>query len=70
MVEIKERKRIPIYKKLCLSIEEAAEYSGIGEARLREMVKDPTCDFVLRKGTQTLVKRMKFESFINETEVI
>lgn len=62
--------KIPAYRKLCLSIGEAAEYSGIGEARLRELIKEPRCNFVLRKGTQTLIKRGKFEKFIDEAEVI
>lgn len=67
---MKEREKVPIHKKLCITIEEAAEYSNIGESKIRELIKEPSCDFVLRKGAYTLIKRAKFERFIEGLEAI
>lgn len=61
---------IPIWQKLLLTVEEAAEYSHIGTNRIRELLNEPDCDFVLRKGAYSLIKRVKFERYILEKEVI
>lgn len=67
---MKERERVPIAQKMNLTVEEAAEYSNIGESKIRELLNEPNCDFRLMKGTHVLVKRKKFEKFIMEAEVI
>lgn len=56
--------RIPVSEKLCLTVEEAAAYSGIGTAKIREMAKAPHCGFVLYNGSRMLIKRKPFESYI------
>ena len=38
---------VPICEKAALTIEEAAEYSNIGQNRLSELLKQPRCTFVL-----------------------
>ena len=53
------REKIPVWKKVNLSIEEAAAYSNIGEAKIRELAKLPDCNFVLMKGTVTLIKSLQ-----------
>ena len=58
--------RLPISQKLNLTIEEAAEYSNIGQNRIAEMLKDPRCSFVLYVGRKKLVKRAEFERYISE----
>lgn len=61
MVEFK----IPYNQRLCISIEEAAEYSMIGEQRLRKIIDDtPTLDWILRVGSRTRVKRPQFEKWV------
>ena len=55
---------LPIDRKMLLSIREAAEYSNIGINKIDEMLKQPTCPFVLYVGTKKLVKRKAFEEFI------
>lgn len=54
---------IPIWQKLNLTIEEAAEYSNIGRDKITELVKNPECPFALRKGRVTLIKRKEFEKY-------
>ena len=55
---------LPIDRKMLLSIREAAEYSNIGINKIDEMLKQPSCPFVLYVGTKKLVKRKAFEEFI------
>ena len=56
---------IPIEKKITLTVEEAAAYSGIGRDKLYEMLNNPTCPFVLYVGKRKrLIKRAEFERFI------
>jgi excisionase family DNA binding protein len=61
---------VPIWHKINLTIEEAAAYSNIGEKKIRELLENPTCEFVLRKGTHKLVKRKQFEDFLTNQVVI
>ena len=57
---------VPIYEKVALTIEEAAEYSNIGQNRISNLLKEPRCPFVLYVGAKKLVKRKEFERFISE----
>lgn len=58
-------REIPIYEKLNISIEEAAAYSGIGQHKIRALMEDPECDFVLKVGSKkNVIKRKKFEAFL------
>ena len=60
---------IPIQNKLLLSIREAAEYSNIGINKIDSLLRTPNCPFVLYVGSKKLVKRQKFEEFI-QTQLI
>ena len=62
----KDKLEIPIWEKINLTIEEAAALFQIGEKAIRERTDEPNCDFVLYKGTHRLIKRKKFEEYINE----
>ena len=53
--------KIPLWEKANLTIEEAAEYSNIGQNRISELLKMPRCPFVLYVGKKKLVKRKEFE---------
>lgn len=55
---------VPISEKCTLTIEEAAEYSNIGQNKISELLKMPRCKFVLYVGKKKLVKRKEFEDFI------
>ena len=63
----KEQERVPIYRKVTLTIKEAAEYSNIGINRLEMLLKTPRCPFVLYVGNKKLVKRKEFEQFLSES---
>ena len=57
---------IPPEHRFCLTIEEAAAYSLIGENRLRNLLSNnPDADFILRVGNVTRIKRKQFEDFLS-----
>ncbi len=63
---MEEKQNIVWKEKFMLSINEAAEYFNIGTNKLREMVKEPECDFVLYVGKRTLIKRERLENYLNQ----
>lgn len=64
----KEKIIIPVWEKIAITVEEAAAYSSIGINKIREMLRNPNCPFVLYIGNKKLVKRKEFENYI-ETNV-
>lgn len=62
---------VPLWEKYALTVEEAAELFGIGENRLRSIIKEQgDADFLLAVGRKTLFKRQLFEAFLNRTPVL
>lgn len=59
-------KEVPIWEKSNLTIEEAAAYTGIGRNKLRELSEDKQCQFVLWVGNKRLIKRRKFDEYIEK----
>ncbi len=59
-----------MWEKAVLSLREAAEYSGIGINRLRELASSEDCKFILRVGNRRLFKRKLFEEFLNQSQAI
>ena len=57
---------VPIHQKMNLTIQEAAEYSNIGINKLRTITDKENCPFVLWVGSKRLVKRKKFEEYVND----
>lgn len=61
------KSKIPIHERYCLSVDEAAEYSMLGENRLRKIIdEDKTLDWVLYIGSWIRVKRPQFEKWLSE----
>ena len=54
---------VPIWEKSNLTLEEAAEYSGIGVNKLRKLSNEPDCKFVLWNGNKRLIKRVELDKF-------
>lgn len=58
---------IPIWKKYTLSVQEAAEYFGFSDKKIRKIVDEHENDnFILWNGTRPRIKRQLFEKFIDE----
>lgn len=60
-------KEVPIWEKSNLTLEEAAAYSGIGINKLRYLTDKDDCDFVLWIGSKRLIKRKKFDEYIEKS---
>lgn len=56
--------RVPIEQRVLLTLEEAANYSGIGINKLRELTNREDCDFVLWNGSKRLLKRAKLLAYL------
>lgn len=58
---------IPIWKKYTLSVQEAAEYFGFSDKKIRKIVDEHENDnFILWNGTRPRIKRLLFEKFVDE----
>lgn len=64
------RETVPISEKLNLTIEEAAQYSNIGQHKIRELLRENDCDFSLNVGTKVLIKRERFVKYLMIRSVI
>jgi len=54
-----------------MTIQEAAQYFRIGENKLRKIVNENRdADFVLWNGTRPQIKRIKFERFVDQLNLI
>ena len=62
--EARKKAQVPIWQKSNLTIEEAAEYSGIGRNKLRQLSNDDNCSFVLWVGSKRLIKRRELDEFL------
>lgn len=62
---------IPVWKRYALTITEAAEYYHIGENKLRMIADEhPEADFVILNGNRILIKRQKFEEYLDRATVV
>lgn len=61
-----EKKEVPIWHKVTLTMEEASAYSNIGVCTIRKLVNNPRCTFVLTNGNRKLIKRKEFEEFLSK----
>ena len=63
-------RNVPIWEKVNLTIEEAAEYSNIGICKINEMARNPRCPFVLYVGRKKLIKRKEFEKYLSACSAV
>ena len=59
------RPDIPFWEKSSLTIDEASVYSGVGRDKLREMTDREDCPFVLWIGSKRLIRRAKFDAYLD-----
>lgn len=57
---------LSLNNKYNLTVSEAALYFNIGENKLRSMIAELTCNFVLHIGKKSLIKRKKLEKYLDE----
>lgn len=63
--------QVQIQNKFCLTIDEAVIYFNIGEKKLRKLVSDNLdSGFIIQNGVKFLIKRKRFEGFLNDLTAI
>lgn len=60
----RKRPEVPIQDKVLLTLEEAAEYTGLGMQKLRNISNFESCKFVLWNGTKRMFKRRELEAYL------
>lgn len=66
-----QQNAIPVWKRYALTITEAAEYYHIGENKLRMIADEhPEADFIIMNGNRILIKRQKFEEYLDHATVV
>lgn len=62
---------VPVWRRYTLTIEEAAGYYHIGETKLRMLVDEhPNEDFFVMNGNRVLIKREKFERYLDRATAV
>lgn len=61
----RNKKSVPLNQKFLLTLEEAAQYTGLGQQKLRDISSDEDCKFVLWNGSKRMLKRTKLEEYLN-----
>lgn len=62
---------IPAWCRYTLTIEEAAGYYHIGENKLRMLIDEhPNDDFYVMNGNRALIKREKFERYLDQATAL
>lgn len=70
-VDEKRYSDIPVWRRYTLTIEEAAGYYHIGEGKLRMLIDThPNEDFYMMNGNRVLIKREKFERYLDHATAI
>lgn len=64
------KKEVPIAEKYMLTVDEAAAYFNIGEARIREIADNNSLDLIVMVGAKRLIKRKKMEEYIDNLSVL
>ena len=74
-MEVREinRKNVPIWEKYMLTVDEAVQYFGIGEKKIRTLIAENIntdyC-FTVQIGNKSLINRQKFENYLNHTTLL
>ena len=66
VVKKSRRPDIPFWEKSSLTIDEASVYSGVGRDKLREMTDREDCPFVLWIGSKRLIRRKRFDDYLDK----
>ena len=62
---------VQVKDKFCLTIDEASEYFNIGEKKMRKLVaENMDSGFVIQNVVMVLIKRKRFEAFLDDLSAI
>lgn len=61
MTRTEKENLVPVWERITISLEEA---SGIGVRKLRDMTDKPECNYVIWVGNRRMIKRKKFDEYL------
>lgn len=64
---------VPIWNKYMLTVEEAAQYFGIGEKKIRNLIaenQETELCFTIQIGNKSLINRSKFGEFLDQVSAL
>lgn len=61
---------VPIYQKVTITIDEAANLTNIGKTKIYGLTKERDCDFTLQVGKKMLIKREPFIRYLMKKSVL
>lgn len=64
-ITLNRTKETPIWEKKCLTIEEAAAYSGVGRTKIRELTDQTKCPFVIWMDGKRFIIREYLDKYLN-----
>ena len=64
-LRMKRENEMPIWEKKCLTIEEAAAYSGVGRTKIRELTDRAKCPFVIWMDGKRFIIREKLVEYLD-----
>lgn len=62
----KRSENTPFWTRTILTVEEAAAYTGIGRAKIRQIISQGNCPFTVNNGTQICVIREAFIDYLDK----
>ena len=69
--EIDKTNITPVWRRYTLTVEEAAGYYHIGENKLRSLIDEhPHENFYVMNGNRVLIKRAKFEEYLDQATAV
>lgn len=73
MEEGRNRLFVPIWNKYMLTVEEVAQYFGIGEKKIRNLIaenQETELCFTIQIGNKSLINRSKFGEFLDQVSAL
>ena len=64
-LRMKRENEMPIWEKKCLTIEEAAAYSGVKKKKIRELTDRAKCPFVIWMDGKRFIVREKLVEYLD-----
>ena len=58
------KREVPIWERSLLTINEAADYTGIGINKLRRLANKPNSNLVIWVGSRKMFKRKRLDEFL------
>ena len=55
---------VPLWHRQNLSVQETCAYTGLGRETIYSLIKQKDCNFALRVGRRTMIKRVRFEDYL------